>query len=211
VPEARTTASLVCFRSDLTEVEAVLRCLQSAPGISRWVVVDNGARDFPADAQKLRALVEQHGGLYLDPGGNHGFGAGHNAALKALHDIPSDFHLMLNPDIVFDPQTIQDFVAVMDADPSVALIMPSVRYPDMSTQLLCKLLPTPLDFALRRFAPGPLKGLARCSMDRYELRQMDFDAPGGRRRSLPATAQLRQASLLAARYRHTPPRARLAQ
>jgi GT2 family glycosyltransferase len=169
----RTTASLVCYKSDFSEVESLLQSLRGTASISRWVVVDNSAQELPAAALHLRSLVEEYGGLYVDPGGNHGFGAGHNAALAALKDFPSAFHLMLNPDIVFDEFVIPQLEAVMDADEQISLLMPRVWYPDRSNQYLCKLLPTPLDFALRRFAPGPLKGLARRSMDTYELRNMD--------------------------------------
>jgi GT2 family glycosyltransferase len=152
----------------------VLQSLAASATVVKWVVVDNGARDFPAEAVRLRALTKEHGGTYLDPGGNHGFGAGHNAALGALRSTASTFHLMLNPDIVFAPDAIGSLEAVMDANADVALLMPSVRYPDQSTQYLCKLLPMPLDFALRRFAPGPLRAMARRRMDEYELRQMDL-------------------------------------
>jgi hypothetical protein len=66
---------------------------------------------------------------------------------------------------------------VMDARRTVGLIMPKVIYPDGATQHLCKLLPTPLDVVLRRFAPGALQRLTRERMERYELRAMDTDQP----------------------------------
>lgn len=55
--------------------------------------------------------------------------------------------------------------------------MPKVLYPDGSNQYLCKLLPAPIDLMLRRFLPGPWKGLARKRAASYELRFLDSDAP----------------------------------
>jgi hypothetical protein len=174
----RTTASLVCYKSSLSELEPLLQALMEDTSISKWLLVDNGAAENPEHGIHLRDLTQQYGGIYIAPSHNIGFGAGHNAALKALSGIPSDFHLMLNPDIVFDHKVLPALVEIMDERPAVGLIMPRVLYPDHTTQYLCKLLPTPLDFALRRFAPGLLQRLTRHRMDRYELRGMDSAQPG---------------------------------
>jgi len=169
----RTTASLVCYKNSLAELKPLLLSLMEDPSISKWLLVDNGAAENPEHGSHLRELTQQYGGIYIAPRKNIGFGSGHNAALKALGGIPSDFHLMLNPDIVFDRNVLPSLIAIMDARPGAGLIMPRVLYPDNTTQYLCKLLPTPLDFALRRFAPGILRQFARHRMDRYELRGMD--------------------------------------
>jgi hypothetical protein len=173
----RTTASLVCYKTSLTELEPLLRSLREDPSIAAWLVVDNAAAEDPAQAERLRELTHHYGGMCVAPVRNIGFGAGHNMALEALRNVPSDFHLMLNPDIVFGRDVLPALTAVMDAQPRVGLIMPRVYYPDGTTQYLCKLLPTPLDFLLRRFAPGPLQRLTRKRMDRYELRAMDCAQP----------------------------------
>jgi len=172
---SRTTASLVCYKTSLTELEPLLRSLREDPSIDTWVVVDNAAAEDPTQAERLRELTHHYGGIYVAPIANIGFGAGHNAALEALRNVPSAFHLIVNPDIVFGRDVLPALTAVMDAQPRVGLIMPRVFYPDGTTQYLCRLLPTPLDSILRRFAPGVLQRLAQRSMDRYELREMDCE------------------------------------
>jgi GT2 family glycosyltransferase len=174
---SRTTASLVIYNSSITELQPLLESLHQDDAISAWIVVDNGAPDDSARAEDIRVLVEHLGGRYIATGRNLGFGAGHNTALKALAGTPSDFHLMLNPDISYSREVLPALARVMDAHPNVGLIMPKVVYPDGANQYLCKLLPTPLDIALRRFAPGALQRLARERMDRYELRAMDSAQP----------------------------------
>jgi GT2 family glycosyltransferase len=174
---SRTTASLVCYRSDVAELEPLMRSLMDNPAVSAWVVVDNGATENPELADVLRAQTEAHGGIYVAAAGNIGFGAGHNAALHALRDIPSDFHVMLNPDIEFGNSVLDVLAEVMEAHPGVGLVMPRVLYPDGVSQSHCHLLPAPIDLILRRFAPHLLQRAARDRMNRYEMRSMDRSQP----------------------------------
>jgi GT2 family glycosyltransferase len=90
-----------------------------------------------------------------------------------MEDVSSEYHLMVNPDILFDRTVLPELVRVLDARPQVGWVMPKVLYPDGLQQYLCKLLPTPLDFAVRRFLPGRLQTLMRGYMDRYELRGLE--------------------------------------
>ena len=121
----------------------------------------------------LREMVESHGGRYLAVPENPGFGAGHNLALRALAADSTDFHVMLNPDILMEDHVFSRLAKVMEERPAVGLIMPRVVYPDGSTQFLCRLSPAPLDFALRRFAPPWAKKLFQRRLHRYELRGLE--------------------------------------
>ena len=174
------TASLVCYKTPVAELEPLFRLLQGsiAPRIE-WVAVDNAANDAPALAAELQASVERHGGRYL-PSANVGFGAAHNLAMRALDsaDVPTDaaLHLMVNPDILFEPDVLSALLRVFEAHPEAVRVMPRVQFPDGREQHLCKLLPTPVDFALRRFLPTSLHGLVQGRLDRYELKGLP-DAP----------------------------------
>jgi GT2 family glycosyltransferase len=74
---------------------------------------------------------------------------------------------VLNPDIHFPRNVIGTMLSYMEQYPDVGLLAPRVHYPDGRLQPLCKLLPTPIDLAVRRFLPG----LHSCSGRRacYEL------------------------------------------
>ena len=52
----------------------------------------------------------------------------------------------------------------------IGLLMPKVTYPDGSLQHLCKLLPTPIDFLIRRCMVGPLAGVRERLTQHFELR-----------------------------------------
>jgi len=107
---------------------------------------------------------------------NLGFGAGHNRALASLASA-APYHLILNPDVMLRPGVLTELATVMDAFPQVGSVMPRVLYPDGSTQFLCKLLPTPLDLVLRRFAAGPVRRVFSRYMDRYDMKHFDYSRP----------------------------------
>lgn len=178
-PEPRTrsiTASLVCYKTAVEELEPLFRLLQqnTAPVID-WAVVDNAAMEQPEQSTRLRAAVLRFGGRYL-PSKNVGFGAAHNQALRLLGETAAAYHLMVNPDILFGAGVLAELIDVFEANPEVVRVMPRVNYPDGREQKLCKLLPSPLDFALRRFLPRRLRPLAQAKLDRYELKGLP-DAP----------------------------------
>ena len=136
--------------------------------------MDNGAAEERAQGQPeraaaLRETVERLGGVYLEASGNVGFGAGHNLGLRGLGAFPAAFHLLVNPDIEFGADALPALVAAMSERPGAAMMMPRVVYPDGGFQALCKLLPTPLDFALRRFAPEWVQRRFQGRLDRYEM------------------------------------------
>ena len=165
------SVGVVIYDCVLIDIQALLSLLAHDAGIAAWVVVDNGSSD------EIRDAVQSMGGIYVRPGKNLGFGAGHNLALKQLAGVDAPYHVILNPDIVFGEDVLGRLADVMDSHPDVGLVMPKIRYPDGSHQYLCKLLPAPIDLVLRRFLPGPWKGLARGRTALYELRFLDSNTP----------------------------------
>lgn len=168
------TASLVVYRTPPEDLLPLFASLADEDNLA-WVVVDNAAHEEPDAAAALRAAVNSNGGSYI-PSANHGYGAGHNLALKALAETPSTFHLILNPDITFAPGVLPELVQALETHKNAGWVMPKILYPDGRTQPLCKLLPTPFDLAVRRFFPGPLRKLIEARIQRYELRGIE-DTP----------------------------------
>ena len=170
-PLKTVTASIVVYNNGLSDIDSLLKGLQADPCIQCWVVVDNGSSDV------IREAVQGMGGVYVRAEENIGFGRGHNLALKHLAGVDAPYHLVLNPDIEFNADTLGRLAGMMDAAPEVGLVMPRVVYPDGSIQYLCKLLPAPMDLMLRRFAPGIIKRLAQERIETFELRNFDYAAP----------------------------------
>lgn len=162
------TASVVLYNTPEAQLKRLLDCIQQSSIAIDTYLVDNSPN--PADLP----CFHLPGVTYIRADTNRGYGVGHNIALRRILDR-SKFHFVLNPDIYFGPEELEKMIGFMDADPAIGHLMPRVVYPDGSLQYLCKLLPTPADLFLRRFAFGPLKKIADARAERFELRQTGYD------------------------------------
>lgn len=95
--------------------------LASLPGDVRAIVVDNASADASV------AVAREHGAEVIEMGRNVGFPAAVNVA---LHRVTSPTTLLLNPDLVVGDKAIERCLAVLDCDPTVAIVGPATRTPD---------------------------------------------------------------------------------
>lgn len=154
----RLTASLVIYNCPESSFLSAATSFLNSGG--HLVISDNS--DERLESQLLgHPRVE-----YLFNGRNLGFGAAHNRAIDLIRN-KSDFHLVLNPDVCFEPVAMEHLLSVIGGDPNIGAIMPRINYPDGALQRLTKLLPTPLDLILRRFIP--IRQLRLAINRRYEL------------------------------------------
>ena len=101
---------------DLAECLASLERQTSSPcGV---VVVDTGV-----DPGRLAALRNRHPGYEFEQHANRGWGAGVNRVLAwcGERNPEAEFVLVLNPDMVLDPDFAERLVAAIARDPSVAI------------------------------------------------------------------------------------------
>lgn len=131
-------------------------------------LIDNSPTD------DLKMLATDTRIQYIHNPSNPGFGAAHNLTIKKILD-ESKYHLVLNPDIYFEPGTLELLYNYMEGNMEVGQVMPKVLYPDGSTQYLCKTNPTPFDLFARRFLPGFLKNIFKERMHKYEYRDKDYN------------------------------------
>ena len=97
--------------------------------------------------RELESVSERITYIYSD---NLGFGSGHNIAIDRAIDLGSDYHIIINPDIYWNGDIIEQLVQFMDQNKDCGLVMPKILYPNGEVQYLCKLLPTPLDFIWKK-------------------------------------------------------------
>lgn len=71
----------------------------------------------------------------IEPMTNNGFGSGHNVVLDKIN---SDYHLVINPDIILKNNVIKDIVDFMDDNADVGLVSPRICFPDGKEQVLGK-------------------------------------------------------------------------
>ena len=111
---------------------------------------------------------------YHFSGCNLGYGRGHNVAFSQCS--ASKYHLVLNPDIILAPTTINALASFMNDNPDIGMVCPKVVNPDGTLQHLNKRYPTLLDLFIRRFIPGFIATLFRKRLHRYEMRDKGYDS-----------------------------------
>ena len=113
------------------EIDQALRCLDASDIAVSVYLCDNSPEEMTAD--RLKWVFP--GLTVLPQNGNVGFGRANNAVLPYLK---SRYHLIMNPDVSFDPTLLSRMVAYMDAHPNIAILTPKVLNPDGTEQYLPK-------------------------------------------------------------------------
>ena len=131
------TISIVTWNS-AADIGNCLASLAGAVGGLTWaaIVVDNASTDRTAAIVReaspaIRLLVNER---------NVGFGPGHNLAIRSG---VGRRHLVLNPDTVCHPGSLEQMAHFLDDHPQVAFVGPRVLEPDGKVYPSCRSLPTP--------------------------------------------------------------------
>lgn len=158
------TGSIVIFNSPEELVERVIRSFNPSTE-RRLFIIDNSEKK--TELYMNKADIE-----YIYNGKNLGYGAGHNIGIRKAIEENADYHIVLNPDISFVPDMIDELTHYADTNEEVVYILPKVISADGKIQYLCKLLPTPFDLIFRRFFPKT-KGIEKRN-DRYILKESGY-------------------------------------
>lgn len=162
------TCSIVLYHNPAEEVRKAIESFLNCNRDIKIYLVDNSANDL-LRYQFISPQLE-----YIFNGRNLGYGAGHNLAIqKAIGK--SKYHLVLNPDVEFNPSILNSLFSFMELNKEVGLTMPKVFYKNGQTQYLCKKIPSPSDLILRRFLPGSLQFLFKKNLEEYELKHKDYN------------------------------------
>lgn len=172
----RITACIVSYRSNIRDILEAVRSIKACSLPVHLLVVDN----FSSEAYRAelsQSLTEFSDVRLLGLQDNRGFGAGHNAGFKEVAAI-SDFHLIVNPDIVVHEGAIEAMAHYMQQHMEVGLIAPKVVDEQGELQYLCKRCPSVLALFGRRFMPDFLlrKSFMMETMNRYHMRDKDYTA-----------------------------------
>lgn len=160
------SASIVTFHSPENEIKNLLNGLVNS-AISTIYIIDNSLNDSLRSVQHISNKI-----IYIH-NANLGYGAGHNIAINKALELKNKYHIVINPDIYLEGNSINILKEYMDNHPNVGLVMPQILYPNGKIQYLCKLLPTPIDLIIRRFIP--ISSYQEKSNYKYELRFTNYD------------------------------------
>lgn len=167
--KVKISASIVIYKHKYAQIAALVDAFLLLPHEIRLYLIDNSPQN------KLeQELPDSDFIQYIFCNENLGYGKAHNKALRLASNW-AEFHLVLNPDILFEPKAVESLVQYMVGKPNIGLLMPKVLYGNGDTQFLCKMFPTPFDLIMRRFIPGILKSKLQWRLDRYELKHKNYD------------------------------------
>ncbi len=165
--EKKLSVCIVNYRCEDKIREALRTLFEYTKGVKLTVyVVDNDSRDD--GLQKLKAEFPSIVAIENDK--NKGFGYGHNAVLPYLE---SDYHAIVNPDIVFDRDALSELIGYMEKNPDVGVTTPQIRFPDGTDQLLPKLNPV----FLALFGRHMFKKKLRPVVEHYQMLDKDLTKP----------------------------------
>jgi GT2 family glycosyltransferase len=162
------TCSIVVYNHSAEQVRRTIESFLNCPLNIKLYLVDNSQEDtlrYEFISPKLE---------YIFNGRNLGYGRAHNLAIEKARNR-SPYHLVLNPDVEFDPSILEKLYRFMEQREDIGLVMPKVLYRTGDIQYLCKQLPSPKDLFLRRFIPGKVKFLFKGLMENYELKNRDYN------------------------------------
>jgi GT2 family glycosyltransferase len=185
--EVELSVSIVVFRPDLGELAATLSSLGVAAERARaagvldrlelWLVDNGGGVGAELEDTLAAALARFEPWLTvetLSSHGNVGYGRGHNLAITRSG---ARYHLVLNPDVILEPDALVEGLRYLESHAEVGLIAPRVYGATGTRQYLCKRYPSVIVLALRGFGPTALRRRFGRMLDRYEMRDLPDDAP----------------------------------
>ncbi len=159
------TASVVLYNTKTEYINRLIDSFQPSKEKILYIVDNSETR-----VEKYENEEYIH---YIFVGRNIGYGAAHNIAIRLSLQENSKYHLVLNPDIVFETNIIDKLKQYADNNNDVVYMLPKVLYPNGELQYLCKLLPTPFDLIFRRFLPQV--GWIKKRNDRYVLKDSGYN------------------------------------
>ena len=156
--------SIVLYKHLVSEITPLVECLRKSNVVSQVFLIDNSPIENP-DFKTLNVT-------YQFTGKNSGYGAAHNVAIRQTLEQDLPYHLVINPDISFQPEILSKIEDFMNNNPEIGLLMPKILYPTGEIQYLCKLIPTPFDLIVRRFLP---KNWTQKQTGKFELHASGYN------------------------------------
>lgn len=131
---SKVTGCIVTYNNMRTIDNTVSSLLNHTKAPFQLYVVDNSSQDGTPE----HIAAEYPAVKVIRRKDNRGFGAGHNTVIDRLD---SDYHVIINPDIIVRDDVISQMAEYMDAHPEIGMLSPSIKFPDGRPQILGKKIP----------------------------------------------------------------------
>ena len=137
------SASIVLFNQDENTLQKTINAILKCNEIERLFLIDNSKINNGLKYQDVDKIE------YRFTKANLGFGSAHNLIINEINNTFTH-HLVLNPDVVFNPKDILVLVSELENNDEVAMISPKAMYPTGEMQYTCRKNPTFLELIYRR-------------------------------------------------------------
>lgn len=160
------TASIVVYNNPPDMIRRTVESFLSCSLNIELHIVDN------SPTQSLSASLVDLPVRYHFYGCNAGYGRGHNKVIATA--LTSPYHLIINPDIIIPPHTIESLHSFMNRNPDTGMVSPKVLNEDGTIQFLNKRYPNVFDLFARRFLPRSLQRFIQHRLDHYEMKDVGY-------------------------------------
>ena len=141
----KISGSIVLYNNDREELNTVIQCFLKSNNSGQLYLIDNSLDD------SLKSIIMDPRVVYIKTATNIGFGAAHNIAFDRIINSESTYHVIINPDIIFEKKVLTNLSEYLEKDDKIGMIMPKIVYPNGSLQRLAKMIPSPWYYFVRRF------------------------------------------------------------
>lgn len=167
----QVACSIVVYKNKWEELNKAIQSFLQTKMFVKLYLIDNSPTD---DLKYLINKLSDPRVEYVYVNKNIGFGAGHNIALSHSMNIAT-YHLILNPDVWYKPKQLEILYKYMEERSDVGIACPKVYYNDGNLQYLCRMLPSPFDFFVRRFLPKSIYAIFEDKFDKYEFKHKSYE------------------------------------
>lgn len=162
------TGSIVLFEESLSDLNKTIDSFLNIPIKNKLFLIDNTPTKF------FEYVFNDERIEYIASEENIGFGSAHNKIIEKINN-KSAFHLLLNPDVSFEPEVISNLITQLNKDENIAMIAPKVLFANGAHQYSCRRYPNFIELIGRRF--HFLKPIFKKIIYQGEYRDKDLSKP----------------------------------
>jgi GT2 family glycosyltransferase len=162
------SVSLVMYCNDIDELSTAIKSALRSNLVGKVYLIDNS----PTDSLKILNELGVDRVVYLFQNNNLGFGRAHNIGIRQSQKEGFIYHLILNPDIEFQGNMLEQLYQYMESNNKCGMVSPKVFYKNGDLQYLCKMLPSAFEMFGKRL---PFKSVQDRINKKLELHDFDYN------------------------------------
>lgn len=176
----RLSVCIVAYHN-YDDIKNAIRSMEyyTSPNITKRIyIVDNGnTPDQKKENENFCSFLKKyHDVEYIDAEKNLGFGKGHNVVLSLLN---SEYHCIMNPDILFMEDAFPAILKYMDENQEVGMVIPNIINEKGERQLVYRKELTVFDMFIRMFCRKLFPKRIKEHTLQYEDYTKPFQVPFG--------------------------------